>query len=258
MQRHQVIWLASLIAAAVLAVPSLLVGIFNDELKEAISIQFNRMDLVDVFLFTFAFIEMIVIMLMTYFNAEKKEKIEALQKRNRDLIVQLETDTKSGLSSYDYLSRVFDDEYIPAAAKGSIFSVLMIDIVDFKTINDTLGHDAGDEAISLVGGFLKAFIRGKRDLAARYGEAADEFFFVISGDIAALTGFTNRLRKELQQESADNFEILKSNKVTLQFWSSGTEVKAVDSWDSVKKRLMKGLTKAKQASPGSIVIVEPE
>lgn len=193
-------------------------------------------------------------------NKEDREardkEIIALRNRNSDLLRQLQTDTKSGLSSYDFLKRKFDDEYVPDAKKGIAFSVLMIDIVDFKKINNNLGHDAGNEAISLVGGFLKSFVRGNRDLAARYGEAADEFFFVIAGNISALTGFTTRLRLELRRDCTETLELFKANEIVVQFWSSGTDVSPTDNWATVEKRLINGLVKAKTISPDTTVITK--
>src|ERR1041385_7486101 len=48
------------------------------------------------------------------------------------------------------------------------FSLLMIDIDNFKRLNDTFGHDMGDEAIRRIGKILREGTRGI-DLAARIG-----------------------------------------------------------------------------------------
>jgi diguanylate cyclase (GGDEF)-like protein len=55
-------------------------------------------------------------------------------------------------------------------------ALVMVDIDDFKSVNDTYGHAAGDEVLKHLGGFLQAEIRTS-DLAARMG--GDEFVVLL-------------------------------------------------------------------------------
>ena len=64
-------------------------------------------------------------------------------------------------------------------AKRAVFSVLHIDLDFFKTVNDTLGHAAGDEVLRRVGDILTDETRG-HDIAARAG--GDEFVVVLEGE----------------------------------------------------------------------------
>lgn len=57
-------------------------------------------------------------------------------------------------------------------------SILLLDIDRFKPINDTYGHDVGDQVLHTVGKALKDFVR-EEDVVARYG--GEEFIFAISG-----------------------------------------------------------------------------
>ena len=178
---------------------------------------------------------------MLFFLGKLIVERDRLRARISELIDRINVDGRSGLSSYEHLRSLFHDFYRKEIILGRIFSILMIDIINFKEINDEMGHDVGDEVISYVGGFLKSFVRGKRDMAARYGEAADEFFLIIEGDVAALRGFTNRLRRELTQTEIDT----RAGAVTIDFWASGTVVTRADRWEGIRARLSRGLVSAK-------------
>src|ERR1039458_6873009 len=52
---------------------------------------------------------------------------------------------------------------------GSAFSLLMLDIDHFKALNDSEGHQRGDEFLKLVGAELKRAVKRQTDFAARYG-----------------------------------------------------------------------------------------
>jgi diguanylate cyclase (GGDEF)-like protein len=61
---------------------------------------------------------------------------------------------------------------------GSAFSLLMLDIDHFKALNDSEGHQRGDEYLKLVGAELKRLVKRQTDLAARYG--GEEFAVILA------------------------------------------------------------------------------
>jgi GGDEF domain-containing protein len=82
---------------------------------------------------------------------------------------------------YDRLS----DEIDRAQRYGTPVCLLMLDIDDFKKLNDTYGHPAGDEVLRLIGRLMTEELRRGSDLAARYG---GEEFCVILPNTPALWG----------------------------------------------------------------------
>ncbi len=76
-------------------------------------------------------------------------------------------------------------------------SVAMLDLDHFKHVNDTLGHDAGDEALRAVASVLTAYAR-PQDLIARFG--GEEFCMLVPGlDEAATTDYFEKLRARIAE-----------------------------------------------------------
>jgi diguanylate cyclase (GGDEF)-like protein len=88
------------------------------------------------------------------------------------------TDAMTGLPNLRYLRAHAPQEIDRASRDNKAVAVLMIDVVDFKSINDTYGHRAGDMALCEVARRLHASVRSY-DICARY--AGDEFVVVLHG-----------------------------------------------------------------------------
>ena len=82
------------------------------------------------------------------------------------------SDELTGLASRSYFQRHLEDTINIAERHQEKFSLLYLDLDSFKDINDTLGHDVGDELLKVVAERLSKVLR-KTDFAARLG--GDEF-----------------------------------------------------------------------------------
>ena len=96
------------------------------------------------------------------------------------------------LSMHDDLSRTLNkralfsltEDYFANAGEHAPCTLVFIDVDDLKTINDTLGHLAGDEVIRTVGELLKSSFRST-DVVGRFG--GDEFLVFIPGPVGEST-----------------------------------------------------------------------
>ena len=86
------------------------------------------------------------------------------------------TDDLTGLVNRRHFQAHLEDEIERARRYGIPFSVVMMDMDNFKQINDTWGHALGDRVLADMGRFLKRSARSC-DLVARYG--GEEFIFLM-------------------------------------------------------------------------------
>jgi len=104
--------------------------------------------------------------------------ISALEKSEQEKEQLAYYDTLTSLPNRNLFSKLLEHEINNAKRYNNTFAILNIDLDRFKFINDTLGHDAGDELISQVSQRLKECTRNS-DTVARFG--GDEFLILISG-----------------------------------------------------------------------------
>ena len=92
---------------------------------------------------------------------------------------------------------ILQAEMVRANTVGGELSLLLIDIDDFKKINDTHGHLAGDSVLSALGQILRSFLRGE-DMAARYG---GEEFAVIAAytSVQQAMGIAEKVRRRVAE-----------------------------------------------------------
>jgi len=86
---------------------------------------------------------------------------------------------------------------INASTENSTFSAILVDLNDFKAINDNFGHDMGDEALETSVRLLKSCIR-HNDFIARFG--GDEFYIILDvSDLFALDATVFRINRCLEK-----------------------------------------------------------
>ncbi len=86
------------------------------------------------------------------------------------------TDPLTGLPNARYLALRFDEEASRARRTSRPFQVVMLDLDDFKIVNDTFGHKTGDQMLREMARIIQGQLR-EYDFLARY--AGDEFVAVV-------------------------------------------------------------------------------
>ena len=126
---------------------------------------------------------------------ELKEKLleEANYKSTHDLLTNL------------YNRNYFEKKVKELMSKNIPFSIVFIDLDNFKYVNDTFGHDRGDEILISTAEILRKNLKGK-DLIARFG--GDEF-------VAAVTNCDKKCAKKMFEKIQKEINFLfKEYKVT--------------------------------------------
>lgn len=113
-------------------------------------------------------------------NAELKQANERLQAQtveltrvNQELEQMSVTDPLTGLYNRRFFEGLMDNEMQLSIRNNEINSIILIDIDNFKSLNDQFGHTIGDEILKTIAARLLTRVR-KTDIACRFG--GDEFF----------------------------------------------------------------------------------
>lgn len=115
---------------------------------------------------------------------------EVLERNNQQLTQTALTDSLTGLPNRRKLNEVLDG----LASEERLFSLLVLDIDHFKSINDSYGHQTGDETLKRLTETVQGIIR-ERGECFRYG---GEEFVLLLPDVDSLSAYT--IAEEIRQE----------------------------------------------------------
>jgi diguanylate cyclase (GGDEF)-like protein len=111
-------------------------------------------------------------------NGDAYPHLKRFQETLEKLAYQTDHDPLTGLANRRAFDRILDIEIERSKRARTPLSLAIFDLDDFKRVNDTYGHQKGDEVLSTFAGHLKATTR-RYDLAARFG--GEEFALIMAG-----------------------------------------------------------------------------
>ena len=129
----------------------------------------------------------------------KKRYADRLRDNVQQSIEMAITDALTGLHNRRYMESHLSTLAEQASSRGRPLALMILDIDFFKSINDTYGHDAGDDVLREFAVRIRTSIRGI-DLACRYG--GEEFVIVMpETDIQVAGMVAERLRRSIAGET---------------------------------------------------------
>jgi diguanylate cyclase (GGDEF)-like protein len=189
---------------------------------------------------------------MEYWDALENEHL--LELKSLELAHLSNTDVLTGLYNRRYFDQALDLEWKRSGRNNAILSVIIFDIDHFKNINDTFGHQAGDEYLTRTAAALNSVFKRDYDIVARYG--GEEF-------IVLLPGINAEHARQLAEQARQKIESLilyRQGKKFATTISAGIISCVVDfntSPDNIVACADEALYKAKHAGRNIVVVFTP-
>lgn len=131
-------------------------------------------------------------------SLQNQKQMQSIQREVETLHVRATTDPLTGLANRARFDEFFEEQFKRAYMHQRPLALIFIDLDHFKLVNDTHGHQAGDEVLRRVARLLRSSVRNI-DLVARYG--GEEFAAVLTEtDTAAAAIRAEAIRTKMAAE----------------------------------------------------------
>ena len=172
--------------------------------------------------------------------ASLEQELHRLEKQLAAASAEMLTDHLTRAMNRRGLEEAFEKASVEAGLSDQPLSVALIDVDDFKRLNDALGHKAGDEALRHLADLLRTRLR-PTDIVARYG--GEEFVLVLIGvnrDLAVSTV------ERLQRVLTGHVFMHGDSRTFITFSGGVTEVREGDSLNTALVRADEAMYRAKR------------
>jgi len=174
-----------------------------------------------------------------------------LREFNLRLQLMAKTDPLTGITNRGYFMDLLNTELRRSIRYNRTFSVLILDLDDFKSINDTYGHAAGDEVLRSATRILQNSELRKGDFLGRIG--GEEFGVVLpETDLPGASDVAERLRINLEKTAV----VLKKKELYITASIGVSEYKAGDTEDTLLQRADHAMYRAKKSGRNKVCLGE--
>jgi len=178
---------------------------------------------------------------------EAEKKINDLERELAETSEMVRHDQLTGALNRRGLEEVFDKEIARAKRQQSPLCLSVIDIDNFKKLNDSLGHDAGDAALTHLVNTVRVALR-PQDTVARFG---GEEFVILLPDTALEEARTVVIR--VQRELTKHYFLHDNQKILITFSAGVTQLPPDETREQAIKRADELMYQAKNTGKNKVV-----
>ncbi|MQA42584.1 GGDEF domain-containing protein [Rugamonas aquatica] len=181
---------------------------------------------------------------------DAENRIHALEAKLQHLSELVREDQLTGSLNRRGLDDVFERETARADRRGTPLCIAILDLDDFKKLNDTYGHIAGDAALKHLVKIVKDTLRSM-DVIARFG--GEEFLILMpETSVEAAASTMTRLQRELTK----HFFLHDNEKVLITFSAGVALRRPNEEQTELVKRADKAMYTAKQTGKNRVVVAD--
>lgn len=194
-------------------------------------------------IFPYVAVYLTILVLMTNLDIQRKNEVIQLESSRRfHFYRKAVTDGLTGLYNRDYMISHLDKEKPP-------YAVAMLDIDNFKKVNDEYGHQTGDRMIQFAGKMLSSALR-ETDKVGRYG--GDEYIVILNSCGPNAYSIMERFRSEI----ANNFQAVGDKLLSITLSIGICYIMEEESPDQILRKADKALYLAKQNGRNMVCMYE--
>jgi len=183
---------------------------------------------------------------------ERQRTLQELEKTNKSLKQETITDPLTQLYNRRYFSRKMQEAFTQFKDIGFNYSLLILDIDHFKSINDQYGHDVGDAVLVRVSSII--LVNCREDFECLFRIGGEEFAILSQWNHSPSTfqGFSERINQIFRETPIEEI----SGRVLTVSIGGAFPMPGDTSWDSLYKRADLALYQAKESGRDRTVITE--
>ncbi len=175
---------------------------------------------------------------------------EELEKQKKLLYLASIIDPLLGIYNRTYLIQVLITEFAKSRRYNHVFSCILIDIDDFKKVNDNYGHQMGDQVLTRIANIIKNELR-EVDSFGRYG--GEEFIIVLpSTNAQEAQQAAEKVRHKIAD--AEFSDLIEGHKMTISLGLSDSSIESPESEDELLHNVDTALYQAKRSGKNCSIL----